>query len=608
MLETSTRSARPGSSSGSTYAHRILDAMQRFATFPALRFKEQEKWRNLSYQELGEHVLDLAAALKKSGIGKADRFAIWLETDWRWILVDFAVQLLGAVTVPVYHSLPAMQAASILRDAGAKAIFSSSSRLASIQGEALPELRLQLSWDRGPIGKSLDTLLLEGRTVRRQDPALADSLLQPPVNPEDLSAIIYTSGTTGEPKGVMLSHRNILANAEGAMRCFMANQSVIFLHLPLAHVVARNTTVALTLLSGSLLAIAEPPREKLLPNLLELKPTAFITVPYLLDKFMGRVMEEVAAKPRIIRSFMKRAIAIGRSRALASINGGGPVRELAKPLQFSFVDRLILRKIRNLLGGRIKLIVIGGANSNRESLEFFWGIGIPVYEGYGSTEVTNSATFTWPQDMKLGTVGRAAPGMEFKLAADGEVLIRGPNVMQGYWNRPEATREVLDAEGWYHSGDIGKLDPQGYLSIVDRKKEIFVLSTGKNVAPQAVENAIKRSSCVNNVCSIGDKQRFMAALIVPEMSIVKKRLKLNGDLSFQDPRVLDLIAAELRKHQEDLADFEKVKRFRLLEEPFSVENHQLTPILKLRRKPIAEKYRKEIEALYSDASSETISL
>jgi long-chain acyl-CoA synthetase len=451
----------------------------------------------------------------------------------------------------------------------------------------------------GAIG--LDALLTEGAVLRNGDPALTRALMEPRLDPSDVSAIIYTSGTTGEPKGAMLTHANVLSNAEGAIARYSPGLvHTILLHVPLAHTMARNTTMASLFISGGTAALAEPEREKLPQNLVETAPTLFVTVPYMLDKFVARVREMIATKGAIGRTLATRAIAVGRRRRLAAIlDGGGPVRPVPLGLELAILDRLVLRKIRARLGGRLECIVIGAASSNRESIEFFWGMGIPVYEAYGATEVTNLATCTWPGDMRLGTVGRATPSMEVKLAEDGEVLIRGPNVMKGYWNRPEATREAIDAEGWYHSGDLGAMDAGGYLRIVDRKKEIFALATGKKVAPQAVENALKLSPCIGNVCVIGDRRRYMAALIVPDLAIIQQRLGLATPPAADEAPVHELLAAEIERVSTGLADFERVKRFAVVAEPFSVENGLLTPTLKVRRKEIGARYAREIETLYS---------
>ena len=577
-----------------TYAHRFLEAARRFGAAPALRWKADGAWRDMSFADLGARVRDCAAALARRGVEPGDRVAIWHETSREWVIADLGAQVAGAVTATVYHTLLPAQAAAIVRDAGAKALVASRRRLESLGAEGILGTLVTVAIAT----EDFWTLLDEGRAARGTAEAA------PPVRPEDLSAIVYTSGTTGEPKGAMLTHASVLVNAEAGIEAFMPRGGhTALLHLPLAHVMGRNTVTPVTLLSGSTLALAEPEREKLPSNLVEVAPTGFMTVPYLLDKFMGRVLEMLGSKGPLMRALARRALALGRRRRVAALERrrrAGPI--FAGP-RLALLDRLVLRKIRARLGGRLQWIVIGGSNSNRESVEFFWGLGIAIYEGYGATEVTNSATFCRPGAVKLGTVGRAACGGEVRLAEDGEVLVRGPQVMRGYWNRPEATREAIDAQGWYHTGDIGALDEEGYLRIVDRKKEIFALSTGKKVAPQAVENALKLSPLVANACAIGDRRRFMTALVVPDLEVARARLGLEAPPAADDPRVADLVRGEVERVAGALADFERPKRLRVLAEPFGQENDLLTPTLKLKRRRIAERFAKEIEALYADAKS-----
>ncbi len=593
----------PHAATGPTYAHRFLDATKRFAEKPALRWKESGVWRDLSFRELEEQVLCFSAALSSRGIGSGDRVAIWLENSCEWIVCDLASQLLGAVTTTIYHTLNSSQVIELLRDAEAKILLSSNSRLAEMSAlDSSMSQSLQLvSVDNSDIGLTFSTLLEEGEQAIQSHSDLKNQLGKPSVQPNELSALFYTSGTTGEPKGVMLTHANMIANITNTIAQMMPDEShVVLLHLPLAHVMARNTTVPATLLTGGVLAIAEPEREKIPNNLLEVAPTAFPTVPHLLDKFLERAMEAIQAKGFVMRTLALWAIRYCRQRRIAAISESGMV----KPTRLGFVgwllDRIILCKLREKLGGRMKFLVTGGANSNRQSVEFFWGIGIPVYEGYGATEVTNTAAITWSRGIKLGTVGQKVPGVELKLAPDGEILVRGPIVMKGYWNRPEETADAIDSDSWYHTGDIGTVDADDYLTIVDRKREILVLTTGKNVAPQAVENTLKRTPLVLHACAIGHRRPYTTALLVPDLVSAGQRLGLTGTPGISDPRLADLLRAELNYLMTNLPRFEQVKRFVMIAEPFSTDNGLVTPTLKLQRRRIVEKYAKEIEDLYAE--------
>lgn len=587
---------------GPTQANRFLDATDRFARNTALRWKELGAWREMTYAELRQQTLALSASLKDRGVRPGDRIAVWIETCRQWIIADSAIQILGGVTIPIYHSISAEEALFILNDCNATGLVSSQRRIAAMRKQSdAPKSVFCVSIDGGPDALAFSDLLSEGEKLLRTRPEWRSSLENPEVRPEDLSAVIYTSGTTGRPKGAMITHANITDTClDSVISCFLAETGhTLLLHLPMAHIMARNITAAAILYSGGCLAIAEPEREKLFSNLSEVAPTAFVTVPYLLDKFMTGVMDKIRSQGRLKRLLTKIAISIGRRKHLGSIASGRLVPFRRGPL-FLLLDRLVLKKIRGILGGRLEWIIVGGANSNLASVEFFWSIGIPIYEGYGATEVTNAAAHTWSGGVRLGSVGRPTGGVEIKLADDGEVLVRGPNVMKGYWNRPEATREAIDAEGWYLTGDIGQIDSGGFLKIVDRKKEIYVLATGKNVAPQLVENSLKLSSCIAQAFAVGDRRRFISALIVPDLKAIQNRLGLAEPLSFQDSRVEQIVREEIDRTTGKLSPHERVKLFVCVPESFTVENGMMTPTLKLRRKAITQRYSKEIEALYYD--------
>ncbi|MEZ6075558.1 MAG: long-chain fatty acid--CoA ligase [Pirellulaceae bacterium] len=593
---------------GDSYAHRLLKATDRFAEQTALQWKESGEWQYMSYAELGTCVTACGLALSNRGIAKGDRVAIWLDNSWSWIVCDLAAQRIGAVTTTIYHTLIPSQAVSLLRDSGAKAILSNQQRLAGLFAEGDAAI-VALSEDEGELGESFAVVVRESKLAIEAQPDIAQNLRVPPVGPDDLSALFYTSGTTGEPKGVMLTHANLLANTDNTiLQLLKEGERTVLLHLPLAHVMARNTTVSATLLSGGRLVIAEPAREKLIDNLADVSPHGFPTVPLLLDKFREQAMAAIGSKGIVMRSLAVWALNRCRAPRLAVVCDGGPVGEVRLGWIDRLLDRIVLRKIREKLGHNLVLIVTGGANSNRASVEFFWGIGVPVYEGYGATELTCTATLTCPESMKLGTVGQSVPGVEVKLASDGEVLVRGSIVMKGYWQRPEETAKVLDSDGWYHTGDIGTLDEDGYLSIIDRKREILVLATGKNVAPQAVENAMKCIPFVMAACAIGDRKRFTAAVVVPDLNAIGRLLELPETPSIDDPRVAQIMREGFTKGMSGLSSFERIKRFILIAEPFSQYNGLLTPTLKLQRRKITEKFALEIDDLYAESPKRAINI
>ncbi|WP_222435787.1 AMP-dependent synthetase/ligase [Rubripirellula tenax] len=586
----------------------MLEATERFAELPALQWKEAGEWQCITFAELERRVIACGLALSNRGITKGDRVAIWLDNGWSWIVCDLAAQLIGAVTTTIYHTLIPSQAASLLRDSEAKAVLSNQQRLAGLITDY--DLAIAVfSEDEGKIGECFATVIEESKRALEAQPDIAQHLRMPPVGPDDLSALFYTSGTTGDPKGVMLTHANLLANTDNTISQLLTErEKTILLHLPLAHVMARNTTVSGTLLSGGRLVIAEPAREKLIANLADVSPHGFPTVPLLLDKFTELSMAAIRSKGFVMRSLALLALKRCRQPRLAAIRDGGPVGEVRLGSINRLLDRIVLQKIREKMGRNLVLVVTGGANSNRTSIEFFWGIGIPVYEGYGATELTCTAALTFPKAMKPGTVGQSVPGVEIKLASDGEVLVRGPIVMKGYWQRPEETAQVLDADGWYHTGDIGTLDEDGYLTIVDRKREILVLSTGKNVAPQAVENALKSTPFVISACAIGDRRRFTAALVVPDLGAIGRSLDLAETPSVDDLCVTEVMRKALATGMSGLSNFERIKRFTLVADPFSQDNGLLTPTLKLQRRKIAEKFVPEIEDLYAESPKRAINV
>jgi long-chain acyl-CoA synthetase len=582
---------------GPTYAHVILDATSRFADRPAIKWKGETGWQTMTYAQLREEILEVAAALQKKGISKGDHCGIWLETCREWVVCDLVIQILGGVTVPIYHTLPPDKAQRIVKDAGLKLLFSTKARLSDIR--ALGET----SFEAVDVEAGLPALRQQGRQMMAGQPGLRQKLEKPDVSPDDLSAIIYTSGTTGEPKGAMLAHSSIVANARCGVEAYLENEAPrVFLHLPMAHVVGRNAIETMTLTCGGTLAIAETEREKLVANLRDLAPTELVTVPYVLSKFYTQVMQKMDARSALLRRLFRNALSIGRRCRVEPLAKGGPVRQETSFL-LSIYDRLFFQKIRGFLGGKARQIITGAAHISRETLEFFWIIGIPIYEAYGMTETTSMATYCSGRDVKIATVGHAAKGMEIKLAPDGEILARGVGMMKGYWKRPEATRDAFDAEGWYRTGDLGSIDEQGYLKILDRKKEIFVLTTGKNVAPQSVENSLKLSPYVENACVFGDSRNYMTALIAPEWTAVKKKLGVSEKPAMDSMDLQKLFGGEIKQIMEKLPDYERVKRFALIETPFSVDTNTLTPTLKLRRKQIEERYRDQIEALYAGPQS-----
>jgi long-chain acyl-CoA synthetase len=567
---------------------------------------------SLSSKDFFERVRDLSLGLGALGIVAGDRVAIVSESRPEWLMADLAALSGGAATVPVYPTLSSSQVRYILNDAGAKAaIVSTRLQLEKIQEvrHKLPTLEAVILIDGWQPSDSPSVISLEavaergharltgewgaGREFRDQARA---------VRPDQMATIIYTSGTTGEPKGVMLSHANLVSNVKaGAQVLQLTEQDVALSFLPLSHSFERTVSY-IYLLSGVRVVFAES-FDTIGRDLAQVRPTLLTGVPRVFEKLHGRIMDKGKAEPGFKSAIFSWAVGAGTARGEAALRGRS-VGVLGS-LQASVADRLVFAKIREGLGGRIRYLVSGSAPLSASIAEFFQGIGLPIIEGYGLTETSPILTVNPPDAPRVGTVGRALPGVELRIADDGEILARGPNIMSGYYNKPEATAEALK-DGWFHTGDIGTIDGDGYLRITDRKKDLLVTSGGKKIAPQPIEAVIKRNPLVAEAVLLGDRRKFAAALIVPSFPALERRLK---DLGRPPGARAELVARAdvLALYQEiidalnrDLSQFERIKKIVLLPAEFSIESGELTPTLKVKRKVVEERWRDRIEGLYKE--------
>ncbi|HXI20321.1 MAG TPA: long-chain fatty acid--CoA ligase [Gemmatimonadales bacterium] len=588
----------------------FFGCIDRFGGRPvAMRVKRDGAWRDISYPEFREQVQSLAAGLRELGVEPGSHVAILSENRPEWAIVDFACLTNRAADVPIYPTLPASQIAYILRDSGAMALVVSTRQqlekvLALRQAEQLPDLKYLIAMDpdaTGPGVRSLAEVLELGDGAVGKYPDWREEALQ--ARPDDLATLIYTSGTTGDPKGVMLTHGNLTSNVVDAMQVLGLQETDECLSfLPLSHVFERMAGHYCTWYSGCIINYAQS-IDTVSNDIVERRPTVVVSVPRLYEKIYARVLEGAAGSPIKQRIF---------SWSRAAGEEWAEYRLARKPVpagvafKKAIADKLVFSKLRHRTGGRLRFFVSGGAPLSAEIAKFFYAAGLPIYEGYGLTETSPVIAVNSEEHIKLGTVGRPIPGVEVRIAPDGEILTRGPNVMQGYYHKPEATAEAIDADGWFHTGDIGLIDADGFLKITDRKKDIIVTAGGKNIAPQPIENRVKTNRFVLNAVMLGDRRKFPIMLVVPDLDqlrhwAVERSLAFAGDDALIALREAgDKIEREIKKTLRDLAQFEMPKKIVLIERDFTIESGELTPTLKVKRRVVEKNYRAVIEALYQE--------
>jgi long-chain acyl-CoA synthetase len=568
-----------------------------------LLHKVDGAYRPVSTAELVDRVRRLARALEAMGVGRGDRVALMADNGPHWPVVDFATLCRGAATVPIYPTLPPEQAVYILRDSGARVAFVHT-----------PAQLAGLAAHRAELPALSRLVLIEGAAPAADVTTFAEALAAGAdadpdrfeegakrVRPDDLASLVYTSGTTGRPKGVMLTHGNFVSNLCAALTLLdIRSDQTALSFLPLSHVFERmvgycyfyrGLTVAY---AESVAAVGQ--------NLQEVRPHLFVSVPRVYEKVLAKVHDGVAKGSAAQQKIFHWAVAVGREALPHRLAGEHPSGWLG--LRLAVADGLVFARIKERLGGRFEFAVSGGAPLGRDVAEFFWAAGIPVYEGYGLTETAPVVAVNTPGVVRLGTVGRPVPRVEVRIAGDGEILVRGPNVMRGYFGDPAATAEVIDADGWFHTGDIGELDPDGFLRITDRKKEIIVNAYGKNVAPAPIENALKASRFVGQAMVIGDRRKYLSALLVPDFEALEPWARERGIAAdgraalVADPRVRERFRDEVEAVNRYLAHYEQIVAWDLLPEEFSLENGALTPTQKVKRRVVQERYADRIERLY----------
>jgi long-chain acyl-CoA synthetase len=559
--------------------------------------RREIQWVSISSQDLYQRVVGVAQALRDWGITKGDRVAILSENRPEWSIADFASLLIGAVTVPIYTTLTAEQTAYVLRDSGARVIFVSSdnhlAKVNSIRGQTGLERMAVMDPNPQTQAASMQEFMNQGPLERD---ARFDAFGQS-ARPDDLATIIYTSGTTGTPKGAMLTHGNMASNVDFSLKDFGVKKDDISISfLPLSHVTARHVDFAM-LQNGVTVAYVSV-QEQLLPALREMRPTIFLGVPRMYEKIYAQVEQKAKGFPK--EMIYRWALAVGKANRAETLAGETPTS-----LSWKIADRLIYSKVRAGVGGRARIFISGGAPLGRELAEWYADIGIRIHEGYGLTESSPVIAVNNPKMHRLGTVGKPLDNVEVKIAPDGEILVRGPSVFQGYWNKKNETAEAF-SDGWFKSGDIGQIDADGFLSVTDRKKDLIKTSGGKFVAPQPVENKLKHNALIAEAVMVGDKRKFPAVLIAPYFPLLEEWARAN-QLKFTSreeliaqPKVREFYEDIVNQLNKGLARFEQLKKVLLVAEEFSVENGALTASMKLRRRVVEERYKKQIEEMYAE--------
>jgi len=590
-----------------TLPSRLLQAVDAHANARAQMFRGPEKWEAISSAEFLRRIAGLASALAELGVKPGDRVVIFAANRPEWHTADFAITGNGAVTVPVYFNESPERMTYIFNHCGARVAFVAGAeqlqKLLAVRMQ-LPELEHVIVADAGELVPS-DTLRYETLVAGSGDSDIATYRMRASqVLPGQLSSIIYTSGTTGEPKGVMLTHTNFCSNVSDSCRDLRLDTAtdLAVSFLPLAHVYGRMLDYVY-LFTG--ISVAYVPAVELVSQaLLELHPTVMAAVPRVFEKIYARVMEQGSKNIGTKRKIFDWSMQVAQKTALWRC-GEKSVDPLLK-LQWMLADKLVYKKIRSGTGGRLRVVLSGGAPLSKELAQFFWAIGVPIYQGYGLTETSPVLTSNYPEN-RVGSSGRPIPNVQLRIAPDGEILAKGPCVMQGYYKNPDATREVMDSEGWFHTGDVGYLDKDNFLFITDRKKDLLKTAGGKYVAPQPIENALKTSSYILNAMVLGDKRKFVVALIVPNGATIASRAAAQN-LRFASaaemvahPFVIALIEEEVKRLTAHLAQYETIKRFALLANDFTFDDGSLTFTLKLKRRVVEQKYRDVIESLYADA-------
>ncbi|CAN5867064.1 AMP-dependent synthetase/ligase [soil metagenome] len=572
-----------------------------------LNYKRDGRWIPISSDEMLTRARRIAAGLYSLGVRPGDRVALLSDSRPEWTLTDSGCMFAGAIDVPIYPTLTPPQVRYILKDSGSRVLVVSNYRKFLEVKEILRECQAVeqvVFFDGAEVDNDQEISLTElekrGQILNAEQPHLIDDLAHR-IPPDQLATIIYTSGTTGEPKGVMLTHANLVSNMiDGAGNLSFGKKDIALSVLPLSHIFERQA-MYMYLSQGMAVYYAES-LETIGPNLREVRPTILVGVPRIFEKIYERIKERVAAKGRVHMTLLLWAVSVAKAYARLEVEKEKAPWTLA--LKHKLATKLVFSKWREAFGGRIRLLVSGGAALPEELGYIYLGAGIPIIQGYGLTETSPVISTGRLDDNRVGSVGKPISGVEVRIAADGEIETRGPNVMRGYYNKPEESRAVFTEDGWFKTGDIGAIDDDGFLRITDRKKELFKTSGGKYISPQPIEQMIKGSRFVSQVVLIGNGRKFPAALIVPNWQQIESYAQMKGIKATsraemcRHERIIDLFERQIARLTHELAQYERVKKVGLLENEFTIQGGEMTPTLKVKRRVIDEKYRRVIDQLY----------
>jgi long-chain acyl-CoA synthetase len=567
---------------------------------------EFSQWQPISSDQIYQRTRRLAETFLSWGVQKGARIALVSENRWEWAVTDFATLSIGAVNVPIYPTLPGEQIAVLVQDAGCRIAVVSTrqqfDKLCAIRSQTSLERILIMDSVAPPDGAiTFSEILADADAAGAVRDAEFDALARA-VDPKDLATLIYTSGTTGEPKGVMLTHGNVAANQNFTANDFSFNSAdACISFLPLSHITARALDYVMYSCGARVCYCSQ--FDKLPQAMKEVRPTVFVGVPRVYEKIRQAVEQKSSVSP-VKRQILSWALRVGSGKRDQVYAGGQPTSFIWK-----LASKLVYRKVREAFGGQVRIFVSGGAPLGIDTAKWFASVDIAVWEGYGLTETSPVIALNTPVSQRMGSVGRPIANVELKFAEDGELLVRGPAVFSGYWHKPAASAECFDAEGWFRTGDIAHLDSDNFLYITDRKKELLKTSGGKLVAPQPIENKLKNSRMVAQAALVGDKHKFVSALISPNFAALEVWASEQG-IEFKDredlvadTRVVALYGEVVREANGGLANFEAIKRFKVVAEEWSQDTGELTPSMKLKRRVITGKYANAVDALYADEAT-----